>query len=132
MKAGSNAVGGRGVNGASMDLSVLGDGGDEDSRYSSKFIWPEKRFLLGVEFVSNRRPSSFSLSVALSGSATSVVGETLMGLAPLVSSSSQLGKTVFAGEPERALRVPDPDETWSSFTEGRELRRLDLLSFLML
>lgn len=59
-----------------------------------------------------------------------------MGLSSFGSSSSQLGKTVLIGEPERALRVPpaadpDPDAVESVLSGGRELRRLDRRSFLM-
>lgn len=90
--------------------------------------------------VSNLRPPSSDLLPSGDGpSSESVgpfVGEVRMGLSSFGSSSSQLGKTVLMGEPERALRVPpatdpDPDAVESVLSGGRELRRLDRRSFLM-
>lgn len=87
--------------------------------------------------VSNLSPPSSDLSP--SGDASSSrsggpsVGEMVIGLSSFGSSSSQLGKTVLMGEPERALRVPDPDPDAmdSVLSGGRELRRLDRRSFLI-
>ena len=74
------------------------------------------------------------LSLAAVGSSESA-GEWTIGLwlSSFVSSSSQFGKTVLIGDPERALREPDPEpeEVCSVLSVGRELRRLDLRSFRM-